>query len=167
MLGTVDLLVQGLLAELLVVVAAQADADGVELLLLDALEVVLAEARRQQLLAHHVVPGIEVVAMHLAAEYEHFLVHLRAEAGSQRVQGLLDLGDAATLAATVGEHRGGQPGQALLAGRIEGRAAVEDQADVDQRRIAVLLQQVDVRLRRVGDGSDAGIQRAEVVGAGQ
>ena len=82
---------------------------------------------------------LPVVAVDDAGEGRHLLVALAAEAAGHRVQRRVDLVDAHRARAGLGDHRGGQRGQAFLARRIVGRADAEEQLDVELRQHRLLL----------------------------
>ena len=134
--AAVDDLVEHLLAELLVVVLPQARAEVAQEVAPDALEVVLAEAGREQRVAEELEVGVEVVAVDAAGEDGHVLVDLDAVAGGERKERLLDLGVGPRRRAGVGEHAGGELGEPLLALGIVGGAGGEDEPQRDERALA-------------------------------
>jgi hypothetical protein len=139
----VDEVVEVLLAQLLVVALAQGDFEVVDGVGAQAREVVLAEAGVEQHVADEAVILLQVVDVRRAVEDGHLLVRLPAEGGGHRVHGLDDLVVAHRARAALREQRGRQAGDALLAGRVGGRAGHEEEAEGDEGRGA--------RLEHAGD----------------
>jgi hypothetical protein len=100
----VELLVEHLVAQLLVVVAAQVDADVVDQAGLHPREVLRPEAGVEQLAGDDVVPALRVVAVDLAREGGHLLVDAGAEARGHGEQRLLDLLVGQRPTAGLGDH---------------------------------------------------------------
>ena len=144
-IGPVDAQVEVLLAELLLVVAAQTDAERVEGVVLEAREVVLAPAGLEQHRAQDVIVGVQVLDVRRAGEHGHLLVDLRVDRGRHREQRLDDLVVGVMLGAAAGEHRRRQRRHALLAGRVVGRPGAKQNAERDQRRFVALEQSIDGR----------------------
>ncbi len=116
----IDGFVEDLFTEFLVVVAAQADFDGVDGGVFDAAEIVLAPAGFEEHGADEFVVGVEVFDVGGAAEGGHFLVDLDADGGGHGEHGFDDLAVGEVLGAGVAEHLGGEVGEA---GFIGGSAA--------------------------------------------
>ncbi len=70
----VDEVVEDFFAEFLVVVAAQRDAEGIESVVAEAVEIVSAPARMKDHIAHEGVELVEVIEVGLADEGGHFLI---------------------------------------------------------------------------------------------
>ncbi|MFN8092893.1 MAG: hypothetical protein U0599_11840 [Vicinamibacteria bacterium] len=93
--------------------------------------------------------AIPVVEVHAGGEGRHLLVDARAEARGHREEGLLDLVDRHRLRAGVGDHRGGERGEALLARGVVRRADGGEKLHVE---LGQLRAQDDGLQRRGGPG---------------
>ena len=127
--------VQGLLAQLLVVAAAQRGNDGVGQEVPVPDEVRLVEPRRHHQVAHDGEERLEVIAVHLADQHRHLLVGLRANRRGPGIERLGDLPEAQRLGAAAPHHHRGQGVQAVLPRRIVDRAGAETDAQGHQRRV--------------------------------
>ena len=127
--------VQGLLAQLLVVAAAQGGHDGVGQEVPVADEVRLVEPRRDHQIAHDGEERLQVIAMHLPDQHRHLLVGLCAERGRPGIERFGDLLEAQRLGAAAPHHQRGQGVQAVLASRVVDRAGAKSDAQGHQRRV--------------------------------
>ena len=92
----------------------------------------------------------QVVDVRLADERGHLLVDLDVERGRHREHRVGDLLVREFLRAALGDHHGGQRGQARFLDRIRRRAGRKDKAEGHERRLAGHLHDAD--LRRGGGG---------------
>ena len=154
-----DVGLQPLLAELLFVVRPQILDERVQLRLLQALEVVFAEARIQELRQDGPEEPRPVVAVDDAGERGHLLVGASGERAGHRVQRGVDLIDGHRPRAGLRDHRGGERGQPLLPGGIVRGSDREEQLDVELRQHRLLKDQPRGRVASRRRGSQRGRSR--------
>ena len=158
--------VQRLLAQFLVVAAAEAGGDAVHEEVAVPVEVGLVKAGRGHEVAHDGEERVQVVDVHFADEHRHLLVGLRPDRRRPRVQRLGDFLEGHRRGAAAAEHQRGEGVQPVLAGRVVHRAGPEPDPERDEGRIR--HRQLDDGRVAGGPAASGGIRRAaRGEGAGQ
>ena len=121
--------VQDLLAELLVHVVDQGLFEEVELVGLEAVEVVLAESGVEEHVLEDGVVLLQVVPVDRPGENGHLLVHAQRDGGGHRVELLGDLLDGHRSGPAAGQHVPGELAEPLLSGGVVGRADLDQHAE--------------------------------------
>src|SRR6185312_10755213 len=136
------------LAQLFVIVAAQTDLEGIELLVAQTSEVFRAPAGMQNGIPHQGVKLFEIVDVSLADERGHFLIGIRLDPRRHGIEGFGDLLVRHRLRAAVAEHRGGERGPARFIDRFGGGAGGEDQTNGNERALARQFHYARLRAQR-------------------
>jgi hypothetical protein len=131
-------------AELLFVRGPQVLDECVELRILQAPEIVVAEPRFEQLRKHRAQKRSPVIAMDNAGERRHLLVGALREGSGHRVQHGVDFVDGHRSRAGAGDHRRGERRKPLLAGRVVRRSGGKEQFDVQLREHGFLPHQAQI-----------------------
>lgn len=118
-MACIDLVIEDLLAEFFVIVAAQGDLEKIDGAVFEPAQIVLPPAGIEDHVTKDAVEFFEVVDVRFSRKRRHFLIHLVVDIDGHGKEGVEDLLVGEALRAGLGNHGRRKRGQPFLAFGIE------------------------------------------------